>query len=245
MRRLVSAAALGRITALVPVVPASACTPAPYQLAVAPERVAAGATVRVSGDQLVRPNGAYVTGCDAFVLSPPVPPSATATPSPTPTEASATPLVSLPPLPVAPARADATTTPVPITPVIGTAPARATVELRIAPTHDWDEPDPPSRLLTRVAARPPVETFWGEKRDKVTKHAFAATVTIPRDLAPGTYEIVAAEKGGVAYGTGFVEVLDVLSATGGSHTAGLTGVAALAIVAGAFATVVARRVERA
>lgn len=241
MRRALSAIALGGLAALVPVVPASACTPAPYQLAVGPERAAPGATVRVSGDQLVRPNGSYVSACDGWAGGVPVTPSATATPSPTPSEPSATPLVSLPPLSLAPARAVATATPTPFSPFVGTVPPPAVVELRIQPRTDWNEPELPSRLLARVPADQPVGTVWGEAREEVTKHAFAASVRLPGDLAAGAYEIVAAEKGGIAYGTGFVEVLDVLSATGGSTTAGLLGVAVLAIVAGAYATVVAGR----
>ncbi|HWL38547.1 MAG TPA: hypothetical protein VNQ77_20330 [Frankiaceae bacterium] len=224
--------------------PASACTPAPYQLAVDPERAASGATIRVSGDQLVRPNGAYVSACDGWTGGVPVSPSATATPSPTPSEPSETPLVSLPPLTMPPARVEATATPTPLSPVIGTVPPRAVVELRIQPRTEWNEPALPSRLLARVPADQPVETVWGEDRDEVTEHAFAARVRLPGDLAPGTYEIVAAEKGGIQYGTGVVEVLEVLSATGGSTTAGLLGVAALALVAGAYATVVAGRVGR-
>ena len=233
MPGIVRAAVLGGVLALALPVPAYACTPALHQLIVTPERVPAGGRVSISGEQRVRPNGAYVTGCDGWtgqVPAEPTPTAATIAPgSPSPT-----PLVSVPPLP----------TPLAPRATVAAAPAHApvlppVVELRIAPTHEWDEPEPPSRFFAQVAANAPVSEVYGTMKQTVTKYAFSASVRLPRDLAPGFYEITADQKGAINFGTGLVEVADALSATG-APAFELVGIAALCLVTGAYALTLAR-----
>jgi hypothetical protein len=224
MRRLLGAAALAGVCALaLPVPSASACTPMMPLLDVSRERVVRGGSLHVSGDVRTRANG------DGFGCHNPVPPSLSPTPTvgvapspdPTPSE-SPDPLASL--VPTMPA----------LVPVAYARAVDPTVVLTIQKRWEWTEPEPPDRVLTRVAEDRPrtVET-------DVVEHTFGADVTVPLDLTPGKYVLRAHQEGGLFFGIADITVLDELAATG-DQTARLAGIAVLLIVTGALAVATAR-----
>jgi hypothetical protein len=100
MRRIAATAALAAVAAVtLPAAPASACSYARPILEVGSTRVAAGATLRVAGEEIMEEDGSYPDCMPALPPTAPAsPPPATETePSAAPSDSS-TPLVSLPPL---------------------------------------------------------------------------------------------------------------------------------------------------
>lgn len=128
---------------------------------------------------------------------------------------------------VTPSRDPAIGIPLPLRPVAYVTPQRADVDVTLA------RPDGSGRRRIAVAKADPAEP-------EGSRHSFSATVTVPADVAPGTYVVEARQRDGVWYGTRELAIERTLASTGG-HAADLVAVALLALVAGAGALVVSRR----
>lgn len=250
MRRLVSAAALGGLLALTLPVPAAyACSVPMPTIDVDRDRVAAGGSVRVSGEETTDDEGKTFTCTTptAPVVTPTAttsptqsePPSPTATAGPLPTGLPTVLPTGLTTATPAAAQAVAAT-PSPTTASIGDdgPPPSGPVTIAISEAYEWPEPEPPARTLATVAPNELDFQDWN-----IWRHSFAATVTIPAGLAPGEYELRAYEADRLFYGTARITVLPRLPDTGPATTS-LAGVAVLAIVAGAVAVELGRRTAR-
>lgn len=221
MKRTALAALAAVTVVVVPAVPASACSPARPSIDVDRAEVVAGATVRVSGEEIVDEDGKEIP----FTChNPPIPtpseqPDMTVSAEPDPV--TPTPLVTLPTL----------------VPVAYAAPAdpATLVRVSIAEWRDWDEPAADFRDLGTVAPNP--LRRWKDDRWSLT---FSARVTIPADLPPGRYVLNAAQVKGVWFGEADVTVVDALSATG-SATGDLVRIGLLSLAAGAGALAAGRR----
>ena len=170
---------------------------------------------------------------------------------PTPTALPGLPAPTTLPAPAVVATAPVTAPVAPATPP-ATAPAPRAVPAA-APTHAGAKTvrivlrqgrvgyggDVPHTHLATVAPATSVPLGEGWHR-----HRFAATVRIPRSVAPGRYVIEAEQRGVVWFGAHAVRVVTELPATG-APVGDLTRLGLLAILAGAGAVVAARRGDRA
>ena len=222
MRRLLCLAVLGGALAL-PLPAAVACSPAPPYPEIDRERVVAGGTLRISGDEMTGP-------FDCGLRPPPPAASESATPSPQPSE-------GLSPAPDPGPTTVPTGLPTPFFPAdaFRVAARAGTVHVVLRTYAEWPADHGPERVIAKVPAQPAVRVTA-----KHTRYRFAATVTIPADVAPGRYAVGAYQPGRVSYGVRELRVVAALPDTG-APSADLARLGILCVVAGAAALATGRR----